>query len=89
VVTEVDGTLLKAQREAVPDFEVRLELFSGKELESSTAKHRRYRLGERVLYGGVELAEAFGERLFLAGEARLGLSRARHLLLVGDGAEWI
>jgi len=90
VVTEVDGTFLKAQRETAPDFEVRLGvLFSGKELESATAKHRRYRLRERVLYGGVEPAEAFGERLFLAGEARLGLSHAKHLLLVGDGAEWI
>jgi len=90
VVTEVDGTFLKAQREQAPEFEVRLGvLYSGKELESSTAKHRRYRLRERVLYGGVEAAEAFGERLFLAGEARLGLSHARHLLLVGDGAEWI
>jgi len=90
VVTEADGTFLKAQREAAPEFEVRLGvLYSGKQLESPTAKHRRYRLEERVLYGGVEPAEAFGERLFLAGEARLGLSHARHLLLVGDGAEWI
>jgi len=90
VVTEVDGTFLKAQGEGAPEFEVRLGvLYSGKELESCTAKHRRYRLRERVLYGGVEPAEVFGERLFLAAEARLGLSHARHLLLVGDGAEWI
>src|SRR3990172_9049139 len=90
VVTEVDGTFIKAQREQVPNFEVRLGvLFSGKELESATAKHRRYRLKERVVYGGVERAEVFGERLFLAGEAKLGISHAGHLLLVGDGAEWI
>lgn len=90
VVTEVDGTFLKAQRERVPEFEVRLGvLFSGKEQVSATAQHQRYRLRERVLYGGVESAQAFGERLFLAGEERLGLSRAQHLLLVGDGAEWI
>ena len=90
VVTEVDGTFIKAQREQVPSFEARLGvLFSGKELESATAKHRRYRLKERVLYGGVEPAEVFGERLFLAGEAKLGISHAGHLLLVGDGAEWI
>src|SRR3989304_3879617 len=64
-------------------------LTSGKALESLTAKHRRYRLLERVRYGGVESAGDFGERLFLAREARLGLSRAQHLLLVGDGADWI
>ena len=90
VVTEVDGTFIKGQREETSNFEVRLGvLFSGKELESATAKHRRYRLKERVLYGGVEAAEAFGERLFLAGEGKLGISHARHLLVVGDGAEWI
>lgn len=90
VVTEVDGTFVKAQREGVPNFEVRMGvLFSGKELESATAKHKRYRLMERVLYGGVEPAEAFGERLFLTAEAKLGISHAEHLLLVGDGAEWI
>jgi len=42
-----------------------------------------------VLYGEVEPAEAFGERLFLADEAKLGISHAQHLLLVGDEAEWI
>ena len=90
VVTEVDGTFVKAQREQASNFEVRVGvMFSGKELESATAKHKRYRLKERVLYGGVEPAEAFGERLFLAGEAKLGISHAQNLLLVGDGAEWI
>lgn len=90
VVAEVDGTFVRAQREGQPAFEVRLGLlFTGKELESASARHRRYRLQERVLYGGVESADEFGERLFLAGEARVGLSRARHLLLIGDGADWI
>ena len=37
----------------------------------------------------MEAAQDFGERLFLKGEAHLGLSRARPLLLVGDGADWI
>lgn len=90
VLAEVDGTFLRAQREEGPTFEVRLGvLTSGKALESTTAKHRRYRLLERVRYGGVERAQNFGERLFLAGEAQLALSRARHLLLVGDGADWV
>jgi hypothetical protein len=90
VVAEVDGTFIKAQREGVPAFEVRLGLlYSGKTRESPSAKYRRYRLQERVRYGGVESAEAFGERFFLAGEASLALTRAHHLLVVGDGAEWI
>jgi hypothetical protein len=90
ILAEVDGTFLRAQREVGDKFEVRLGvLTTGKELESLTAKNRRYRLQERVRYGGVETAGDFGERLFLKGEAQLGLSHAQHLLLVGDGAEWI
>jgi hypothetical protein len=90
VLAEVDGTFLRAQREEGLKFEVRLGvLTTGKALESRTAKHRRYRLLERVRYGGVENAQDFGERLFLKGEARLALSRAQHLLLVGDGADWV
>jgi hypothetical protein len=90
ILTEVDGTFLRAQREESPKFEVRLGvLTTGKALESQTAKHRRYRLLERIRYAGVESARDFGEKLFLKGEAHLGLSHAQHLLLVGDGAEWI
>jgi len=90
VVAEVDGAILKAQGEEEDRFEVRLGvMFSGRELESETAKHKRYRLIERVRYGGVEEADMFGEKLFLRGEKHLGLSRAENVLLVGDGASWI
>lgn len=90
VVAEADGTFLRAQREPGPDFEVRLGvLYSGRQLTSTTARHKRYRLQERVLYAGVESADDFKERFFLAGEERLSLSLARHLLVVGDGADWI
>lgn len=90
VVAEVDGTFLKAQREETQEFEVRMRALAiGNTLESHTAKHRRYRLLERVCYGGVESAQDFGERLFLIGEKHLGLSHALHLLLIGDSAEWV
>jgi len=90
VLAEVDGTFLRAQREESDRFEVRLGILAtGKSLVSPTAKNRRYQLEERVRYAGVETAQDFGERLFLKGEAYLGLSRARYLLLVGDGADWV
>lgn len=90
VLALVDGTMLRAQREEGDRFEVRLGvLASGKALQSRSAKHRRYRLLERVRYAGVETAQDFGERLFLKGEVHLGLSRAEFLLLVGDGADWV
>lgn len=69
ILVEVDGTFLRAQREEGTQFEVRLGvLTTGKALESPTAKpcpersrrDRRYRLLERVRYGGTEPAQDFG-----------------------------
>jgi hypothetical protein len=90
ILAEVDATFLRAQREESDRFEVRLGILaSGKEVQSYRARYRRYRLLGRISYVGVETAQDFGERLFLAGEEELGLSRADDILLVGDGAEWI
>lgn len=70
--------------------EVKLGLmYTGKELESKQAKRKRYRLKEKVFYGGVEEGEVFGEKLYLRGEERLHLGGARHLLFIGDGARCI
>jgi hypothetical protein len=94
VVVEVDGTMLSSQErqrmERGERFEVKLGLmYTGKELESKEAKWKRYRLKEKVLYGGVEEGEAFGEKLYLKGEGRLKIGGARHLLFIGNGARWI
>jgi hypothetical protein len=90
VVLEVDGTLLHSQEKGEDNFEAKLGImYSGKELESKKAKHRRYRLKEKVIYGGIEGTDDFGERLYLKGEEKLSLSLARNLLLVSDGARWI
>ena len=51
---EVDGTLLHSQEKGEDNFEAKLGImYSGKELESNKAKHRRYRLKEKVIYGGI------------------------------------
>jgi hypothetical protein len=90
VVAVVDGTYIRAQREGQPSFEVRIGVaYSGRELVSTTARHKRYRLRGRQLYGGVDSARDFSERFYLHCEATLALSRARHLLVIGDGADWI
>lgn len=82
VVMEVDGTLVHPQEKGGDNFEVKLGItYLGKELESKKAKQRRYRLKDKVIYGGVEGADDFGEKL--------SLSLARNLLLVSDGARWI
>lgn len=62
---------------------------SGKELESKRARHKCYRLIEKVVYGGIDRADDFGERLYIHSERKLSLSPARNLLLISDGARWI
>lgn len=68
VVVEADGTMLASQEKRGEHFEAKLGLmYSGKELESKEGKRKRYRLKEKVIYGGVEEAGAFGEKLYLRG----------------------
>jgi hypothetical protein len=47
------------------------------------------RLKEKVVYGGLEGAEEFGEKLWIKGEKKLKVSEARKQLLIGDGDVWI
>ena len=90
VVTEVDATMVHSQEGKGKNMAVKLGImYSGKELESETAKYKRYRLKDKALYGGIEEAQEFGEKLYLEGEEKLALSKAENLLLIGDGDQWI
>jgi len=90
VITEMDATMLHSQEKDRKKLTVKLGImYSGKELESETAKYKRYRLKEKTLYGGVEDPDEFGEKLYLKGEEKLCLSKARHQLVLGDGDAWI
>jgi len=90
VVTEMDATMLHSQEKGRKKLAVKLGvMYSGKELESETAKYKRYRLTGKTLYGGIEDPEEFGEKLYLKGEEKLALSKARNLLVLGDGDPWI
>jgi len=64
-------------------------MYSGKELESKTAKNKRYRLKDKALCGGIEEAQEFGEKLYLKGEGKLTLSKAENMVIIGDGDQWI
>jgi hypothetical protein len=82
--------MIHSQEKGEDDFEAKVGImYSGKELESKKAKHRRYRLKDKVVYGGIEGADDFGERLYIQGEQKQSLSLARNLLLISDGARWI
>ena len=64
VVTEVDATMIHSQEGKGRNMVVKLGImYSGKELESETAKYKRYRLKDKALYGGIEEAQEFGEKL--------------------------
>jgi hypothetical protein len=90
VITEMDATMLHSQEKDRKKLAVKLGvMYSGKELESETAKYKRYRLKEKTLYGGIENPDEFGEKLYLKGEEKLCLSKARHQLVLGDGDTWI
>jgi len=90
VVTEMDATMLHSQEKGRKKLTVKLGvMYSGKELESETAKYKRYRLREKTLYGGIEEPDEFGEKLYLKGEEKLCLSKARNQLVLGDGDTWI
>jgi hypothetical protein len=90
VVTEMDATMLHSQEKGREKLAVKLGvMYSGKGLESETAKHKRYRLTEKTLYGGIEEPDEFGEKLYLKGEEKLALSKAENLLVLGDGDTWI
>jgi len=90
VITEMDATMLHSQEKGRKRLTVKLGvMYSGKELESQTAKHKWYRLKEKALYGGIEEPAEFGEKLYLKGEEKLCLSKARHQLVLGDGDPWI
>lgn len=92
VVVEVDATSIASQRargrreEQKSRLEVKLGvMYTGRE---SYGKGKN-RLKEKVVYGGLEGAEEFGEKLWLKGEKKLRVSEAKKQLLIGDGDVWI
>lgn len=90
VFTELDATMVHSQEEEGKDIVVKLGvMYSGKELESQTAQHKRYRLKEKVVYGGIEEPEEFGEKVYLRAEEKFSLSRAKNVLMIGDGDSWL
>ena len=87
VVAEVDGVVLRRQRGGVMEAKV-CAAYTGKQQTSETARHRK-----RLCTGKTLLAGFYDEHTgptFYANLCRsVGIHRARHTLVPGDGAEWI
>lgn len=90
VVIEADGAVLRGCRHRGEKIEAKLGvMYTGKELVSKTAKHKRYRLRDKGLFASTAEVGTFAQGLVASAERRVSLSKARYTLGVGDGAAWI
>lgn len=86
VSTAVDGTFIRTRDGPV---EVKLGVWwTGAHLESETARHSRYLLDGKGFYAACEDADTFGQGFYMRAEQATGISQAKEVFLVSDGAGW-
>ncbi len=89
VVTEIDGVVLRRQRPK-GQMEARIAVaYSGKREVSATARHRRRVVTGKVVVAGLWEEGSAGQVIYAWLSRSVRVHRARHLLVSGDGAEWI
>jgi hypothetical protein len=86
VVVEWDETMVRSQEKGEEKFAMKLGLgYSRKERQGP----QRWALTDKLVYGGVEEPEEFAERFYTRMEGRFRVEHAQHVVVKGDGAEWI
>jgi len=86
VVVEWDDTMVRSQEVGERQFAIKLGIgYSRKERVGG----KRWKLADKVVYGGVEEPEPFAERFYTRMEGSFQVEQARHVVVKGDGAEWI
>jgi hypothetical protein len=86
VAAEWDDTMVCSQENGEEHFAMKLGIgYSQKERVGP----RRWKLADKVMYGGVEEPEVFAERFYARMEDGFQVERAKHVVVKGDGAEWI
>jgi hypothetical protein len=89
VVVEADGTFVRSNNTAGDRIEAKTAiLYTGKELVSEKAKHKRYRLKEKVTLSTTEGSEELAKWAVSVGEEKLSLSKAKNVLVIADGSDW-
>lgn len=88
VVTEIDGAVLRHQGGGTFEAKVAVS-YTGKRVVSRTARHRRRVVTGRCVVAGVFPEGTTGQTIYSELCRSVGLHRARHHLVSGDGAEWI
>lgn len=86
VVAELDDTMVRSQEPQERQFALKLGIaYSRKQ----RVGRERWKLADKVVYGGEEAPEKFAERFYAQVAGPLGVAVAAHVLVKGDGAEWI
>jgi hypothetical protein len=86
VVVEWDDTMVRSQQAGERQFAMKLGIgYSEKQRQGP----KRWELTDKVVYGGVEGPEEFAERFSARMEGSFPVQQARHVVVKGDGAEWI
>jgi len=86
VVAEWDDTMVRSQEKGEEHFSMKLGIGYSQKARQGP---KRWALSDKLAYGGVEEPEAFAERFSVRMEDRFQVERAKHVLVKGDGAEWI
>lgn len=86
MVVEWDDTMLRSQEEGERQFALKLGIgYTQKERVGP----KRWKLTDKVVYGGAEEPEEFAERFYARMEGCFAVEEVEHLVVKGDGAEWI
>lgn len=64
-------------------------IYTGKELQSKTSKHKRYILKDKTVYADIADSDAFGKNISYIAQEKYNLRQAENILLISDGDRWI
>ena len=86
VVAEWDDTLIRSQERGERNFPLKLGIGYS---QKKRCGPQRWVLADKLVYGGAEEPEVFAERFYARMEEDFRVAQAQHVLVKGDGAEWI
>jgi len=87
VSTSADGTFIRTRDGPV---EVKIGLWwTGAHLASTSATHPKFLLHGKGSYACTERADRFGQTFYALAAHRAGITRAREVFFISDGAGWL
>jgi hypothetical protein len=90
IIIEADGTGISSNKGKGKWMEAKIGIiYTGKRLESKTAKHKRYALEDKTVYADILDMDEFGKNLSYIAEEKYSLSSAENVLTISDGAGWL